>query len=75
MVYGDHTIERDHQHLKGRTRPMRGFKTGRSARIVCRGHALIRNLRGGFYDVGLRATARQERLTAAWDDLTVLLAA
>jgi IS6 family transposase len=68
-------IERDHQHLKGRTRPMRGFQSGRSAGIVCRGHGFMRNLRAGFYDVGERATTRRERLSAAWAELTVLLAA
>ena len=43
-------IERDHQHLKGRTRGMRGFKTLAGARVRRRGHALLRNLRGGVYD-------------------------
>jgi IS6 family transposase len=41
-------IERNHQHLKGRVRPMRGFKTLAGARVLCRGHAFLRNLRGGF---------------------------
>jgi transposase-like protein len=45
-------IERDHQHLKGRLRPTRGFKTLLGARVLCAGHALLRNLRGGFYDLG-----------------------
>jgi transposase-like protein len=46
-------IERDHQHLKGRTRPMRGFQTLRCAQVVCSGHGFMRNLRDGFYDLGL----------------------
>ena len=45
-------IERDHQHLKGRLRPTRGFKTLAGARVLCRGHAFLRNLRGGCYDLG-----------------------
>src|SRR3954447_7925523 len=45
-------IERDHQHLKGRLRPTRGFKTLAGARVLCRGHAFLRNLRDGFYDLG-----------------------
>jgi putative transposase len=60
-------IERDHQHLKGRTRPMRGF--------MCRGYSLIRNLRAGFYDVGAQTTTRGEHLSASWAELTVHLAA
>lgn len=72
-------IERDHQHLKGRTRPMRGFKTARGARIVCRGHGFVRNLRAAFYDLG--GTLRDERhhaalrLCRAWATLTTLLLA
>jgi hypothetical protein len=31
---------------------MRGFKTLAGVRVVCRGHAFLRNLRGGFYDLG-----------------------
>ncbi len=45
-------IERDHQHLKGRLRPTRGFKTLAGARVLCRGHASLRNLRGGLHDLG-----------------------
>lgn len=50
-------IERDHQHLKGRLRPMRGFKTLAGARVFCRAHAFLRNLRGQFYDLGRRVAA------------------
>jgi transposase-like protein len=45
-------IERDHQHLKGRMRGMREFKTLAGARVLCRAHAFLRNLRGEFYDLG-----------------------
>ena len=31
-------IERDHQHLKGRTRSMRGFQTLPRAQVICAGH-------------------------------------
>jgi transposase, IS6 family len=41
-------LERDHSHLKQRRYPMRGFKRSRSADTLVRGHALVRNLRGGF---------------------------
>ena len=45
--YVNNGLERDHSHLKQRLRPMRGFKRGASADTLARGHALIRNLRGG----------------------------
>jgi len=45
-------IERDHQHLKGRTRCMRGFQQLRCAQVVCDGHGFMRNPRDGFYRLG-----------------------
>ena len=45
-------VERDHQHLKGRLRGTRGFKTLAGARVLCRAHAFLRNLRAGYYDLG-----------------------
>ena len=70
-------IERDHQHLKGRLRPTRGFKTLAGARVLCRGHAFVRNLRGGFYDLG-RLDGAADRaplppLPQAWAALTSML--
>ena len=67
-------IERDHQHLKGRLRPMRGFKTLAGARVLCRAHAFLRNLRGGFYDlerpVAAMAVPPQPPVVQAWAALT-----
>jgi len=66
-------IERDHQHLKGRLRPLRGFKTLTGARVVCRAHAFLRNLRGGFYDLGRPVAAAQGQpppVVQAWAALT-----
>ncbi len=72
-------IERDHQHLKGRTRSMRGFQTLPCAQVVCAGHAFMRNLRNGFYDLGAPGCDAQlpqaPRLVRAWDELTLVLAA
>jgi hypothetical protein len=72
-------IERDHQHLKGRTRSMRGFQTLPCAQVICAGHGFMRNLRGGFYDLGVPGgdLRRQEpqRLVRAWDELTLVLSA
>lgn len=70
-------IERDHQHLKGRLRPTRGFKTLTGARVLCAGHAFLRNLRGGFYDferlVGAVAIVPQPPVVRAWTALTATL--
>ena len=67
-------IERDHQHLKGRLRPMRGFKTLAGARLVCRAHAFLCNLRGGFYDfehlIDAVAVPPQPPVVQAWATLT-----
>ncbi len=68
-MYLNNGLERDHQHLKQRLYPMRGFKQAASADIVPRGHALIQNLRTGFST--LTATVPRElRLMTAWSQLT-----
>jgi len=71
-------IERDHQHLKGRTRCMRGFQQLGCAQVVCDGHGFLRNLRDGFYRLGEPAgdprIPQAPRLARAWDDLTQILA-
>ena len=69
--YLNNGLERDHQHLKGRVRPMRHFKRLVRADTFCRGHALIRNLRQGFSDLTAGGSPRL-RLAVAW---TVLAAA
>jgi transposase-like protein len=72
-------IERDHQHLKGRYRSMRGFKQRRNAQVVCAGHGFVRNLRHGGYRLGLAlGDARLHRVPqarCAWDEITGLLQA
>lgn len=71
-------IERDHQHLKGRTRCMRGFQTLPCAQVVCEGHGFMRNLRDGFDDLAVPGgdprLAQAPRLVRAWDALTAVLA-
>jgi hypothetical protein len=48
-------------------RPMLGFKRGRAASIVIRGHAFIQNIRRGHYELG--ANARNDlRIAAASTD-------
>jgi len=72
-------IERDHQHLKGRTRSMRGFQQLPCAQVVCDGRGFMRNLRDGFYRLGEPTgdprLPQAPRLARAWDDLTQILAA
>lgn len=72
-------IERDHQHLKGRLRPMRGFKTLAGARVFCRAHAFLRNLRAQFYDIAWRAGVASPSsvppVVCAWNALTATLVA
>jgi len=42
--YANNRVEADHGRLKARLRPMRGFKTFRSARVLAAGHALVQNI-------------------------------
>ena len=72
-------IERDHQHLKGRLGPTRGFKTLSGARVLCAGHGFLRNLQRGFYDHPERAAPAPARpvspVVRFWDALTAALSA
>ncbi len=70
--YLNNGVERDHGHLKQRLRPMRGFKQATSADVVARGHALIRNLQGGFSAL-TAAVPRPLRLAAAWPHLAAMI--
>ena len=70
--YLNNGLERDHQFLKGRVRPMRRFKTPTTAGRFCRGHALIRNLSRGFSDLAPNAPPRL-RLASAWAALAATL--
>jgi transposase-like protein len=70
--YLNNGLERDHQHLKGRLRPMRRFKTVGGASNFCRGHTLIRNLRGGFSALTASVSV-QLRLATAWSVLAAQL--
>ncbi len=63
--YLNNGLERDHQHLKGRVRPMRRLKSTDSASNFCRGHALIRNLAQGHSRLTAGVTPHV-RLATAW---------
>ena len=64
-VVGHHD---QHGRLKARLRPMRGLKRHRSARILAPGHAFVRNLRRGHYDIATHVPARHQ-LRTAFDEL------
>ncbi len=70
--YLNNGLERDHQHLKGRVRPMRRFKTVGGANIFCRGHTLIRNLGRGFSSLTAEIPPRRQ-LATAWSALAATL--
>jgi len=70
--YLNNGLERDHQHLKGRARPMRHFKRLARANTFCQGHALIRNLAQGFSDLTADVSPRL-RLATAWTVLAAVL--
>jgi transposase-like protein len=67
-AFTNRILERDHPHLKQRLNPLRGFKRGSSADTLARGHALIRNLRGGFSALS-RTVPTNLRLAIAWPQL------
>ena len=71
-------IERDHQHLTGRIRSMRGFPSVSWCQVIGAGHDLMRNLANGFSRVSLPAgdpwTLRAPRLVRAWEQVTAYLA-
>ncbi|GEM_PF-3816820 len=56
---------------------MRGFQTLPCAQVVCAGHAFMRNLRNGFYNMnsaGHEARRPQAlRLVRAWNELMLIL--
>jgi transposase-like protein len=53
--YANNTIEADHGRLKARLRPMRGLKRLRTAQVIGSGHAFVRNVLRGHYELGLDA--------------------
>ncbi len=70
--YLNNRLERDHQHLKGRVRPMRRFTVVERARIFCRGHAVIRNLQQGFSRL-TQGVPTGLRVAVAWAALAATL--
>ncbi|MDG6101926.1 DDE-type integrase/transposase/recombinase [Dactylosporangium aurantiacum] len=53
--HANNRIEGDHSQLKHRLRPVRGLRTDRTAQTIIAGHAFMRNLRRGHYELGVDA--------------------
>jgi IS6 family transposase len=68
--YRNNGVERDHGFLKERLRPMRGLKSVASAAIFIRGHALMRNIRGGFYRI-VQSVPQWLVVAWAWNRLAI----
>jgi transposase-like protein len=70
--YANNRIECDHGRLKGRLRPMRGLKEDRSASVVIVGHALVQNVRRGYYELAAEEPANR-RVAVAFDELALAM--
>jgi transposase-like protein len=66
--HANNPIEADHSQLKHRLRPMRGLRTDRTAQTIMAGHAFMQNLRRGFYELAIDASAT-ERVCIAFTEL------
>jgi IS6 family transposase len=70
--YANNQVEIDHGRLKSRLRPMRGLKQDRSARVVIVGHALVQNVRRGYYALAAEEPANR-RVAVAFDELALAM--
>ena len=70
--YANNRVEADHRRLEARLRSMRGLKLDRTARVIVRGHAFVRNLRRGRYELGVDALPGMT-LAAAFDELAIAI--
>jgi transposase-like protein len=70
--HASNPIEADHGRLKARLRPMRGLKRRRSARILAAGHAFMKNLRRGHYDIATDIPVHHKLLTI-FDELALAI--
>jgi transposase-like protein len=70
--YANNRIEADHGVLKSRLRPMRGLKQDRNARVIIVGHAFVRNIRRGHYELAVEEPTSR-RLAVAFAELALVL--
>jgi transposase, IS6 family len=62
--YANNPVEADHGRLKARLRPMRGLKRHQPARTLAAGHAFVRNLRRGHYELATDVPDRHQLRSA-----------
>jgi transposase-like protein len=70
--YANNRVEGDHGRLTARLRAMRGLKQDRSARVMIAGHALVKNLRRGHYELAAEEPVNR-RLAIAFDELALAM--
>jgi IS6 family transposase len=70
--YANNRIEADHGVLKSRLRPMRGLKQDRNARVIIMGHAFLRNIWRGHYELAVEERTGR-RLAVALAELALVL--
>jgi IS6 family transposase len=70
--YANNVVEADHGRLKARLRPMRGLKRTGPAATIAAGHAFVRNLRCGHYEITTDVPA-EDGLRVAFDELALSL--
>ena len=67
--YTNNRVESDHGRLKARLRPMRGLKIIRSLRTIAAGHAFVRNLHRGHYELSVDLPADDRVVHVAFGSL------
>jgi transposase-like protein len=70
--YANNLIEADHGQLKHRLRPMRGLRTEKTAQVIIAGHAFMRNLRRGHYELAVDAPSAT-RVSVAFAELALAI--
>jgi IS6 family transposase len=70
--YANNRVECDHGRLKARLRPMRGLKQDPSARVIIAGHAFVRSLRRGHYELAAEEPTSR-RVAVAFDELALAM--
>ena len=70
--YANNRVEADHGRLKSRLRPMRGLKQDRNAGVVIAGHAFVKNIQRGHYELAVEEPANR-RLTVAFNELAMVI--
>ncbi len=70
--YANNFVEVDRGRLKARLRPMRGLKRAHASAIVVGGHAFVKNLHRGHYELAVDVP-RRDCVPAAFLELTAMI--